>query len=181
MRMLSVPALSIALALAVVPTIGGQSQTPNVVTTEETVTATVDRIEKTPRLVTLKTSDNQFKTVHVDPTLAIFDQLRVGDAVTVRYVESTVVAVKPQAALSPPKDTTDEARRAGKTDVVSQQKAVVTIEGIDSDRRFVTFRWENGSRMVRPVYDKRLLEGLRAGDRVEVTMTRERAISITRR
>ena len=179
MRMLSLPVLSVALALAIVPSMGGQ--TPNVVTSEETVTAKVDRIEKTPRLVTLKTADNQFKTIHVEPSLAIFDQLRVGDTVTVRYVESSVVALKPQAALSPPKDTTEEARRAGKTDVISQQRAVLTIEGIDAGRQFVTFRWENGSRMVRPVYDKRLLEGLRAGDRVEVTMTRERAISITRR
>jgi Cu/Ag efflux protein CusF len=179
MRTMSALALSIALALAVVASMRGQ--TPNVVTSEETITARVDRIEKTPRLVTLKTADNQFKTIHVDPTLTVFDQLRVGDTVTVRYVESTVVALKPQAALSPPRDTTEEARRAGKTDVVSQQKAVVTIEGIDPGRQFVTFRWENGSRMVRPVYDKRLLEGLRAGDRVEVTMTRERAISITRR
>jgi hypothetical protein len=178
MRTSSVPFLSIALVLGIVSSLPGQ--TPNVVTREETVTAKVDRIEKTPRLVTLKTADNQFKTVHVDPTLPVFDQLRVGDTVTVRYTESTVVALKPHAALSPPSDTTDEARRAGKTDVVSQQKAVVTIEGIDSDRQFVTFRWENGARMVRPVYDKRLLAGLRAGDRVEVTMTRERAISIAR-
>jgi hypothetical protein len=58
---------------------------------------------------------------------------------------------------------------------------VVTIEGIDSQRLFITFRWEDGSRMVRPVPEKRLLEGLRAGDRVEVTLTSERAISITRR
>jgi hypothetical protein len=153
----------------------------NVVTREETVTATVDRLEKGPRLVTLKTRDNAFKTIHVEPGLEIFDDLKVGDTVTVRYVESTVVAVKPRAALSPPADTTEEARRAGKTDVVWQQKAVVTIEGIDSQRLFVTFRWEDGARMVRPVHDARLLEGLRAGDRVEVTMTRERAVSITRR
>jgi hypothetical protein len=179
MRMPSVSALAIVLAVAFQPSV--QVQAPNVVTTEQTVTAKVDRIEKTPRLVTLKTADNQFKTVHVDATIPLFDELRVGDTVTVRYSESTVVALKPKAALSAPTDTTEEARRAGKSDVVSQLKAVVTIEGIDSQRQVVTFRWEDGSRMVRPVYDKRLLQGLRAGDRVEVTMTRERAISVTRR
>jgi hypothetical protein len=32
--------------------------------------------------------------------------------------------------------------------------------------------------MTRPVPDKKLVEGLHAGDRVEVTLTRARAISI---
>jgi hypothetical protein len=153
----------------------------NVVTREDSITATVDRIEKGPRLVTLKTRENVIHTVHVESGLKIFDDLKVGDTVTVRYTESTIVALKPQAKLSPPRDTADEARRAGQGDVVSQQKAVVTIESFDSQRLFVTFRWENGSRMVRPVQDGRLLEGVKVGDRVEVTMTRERAISITRR
>jgi hypothetical protein len=152
-----------------------------VVTREETVTATVDRIEKGPRLVTLKTRDNVFQTIHVEPSLKIFDDLKVGDTVTVRYVESTVVALRPQAALARPRDTTEDARKAGKPNVVSQQTAVVTIEGIDAQRLFVTFRWEDGARMVRAVPDARLLDGLKTGDRVAVTMTRERAVSITRR
>jgi hypothetical protein len=171
----------LTLAVALSPAGSGVAAQPNEVTREDTITATVDRIEKGPRLVTLKTPDNQYKTVHVEPGLKIFDDLKVGDTVTVRYAESTVVALKPQAKLSPPRDTTEEARQAGKSNVVSQRKAVVTIEGIDSQRLFITFRWEDGSRMVRPVPEKRLLEGLRAGDRVEVTLTSERAISITRR
>lgn len=177
MRMLCV----LTLALAPVVTAVVTAQKDNVVTREQTVVATVDRIEKGPRLVTLRTSDNTYQTVYVEPSLKIFDDLKVGDTVTVRYVESTVVALRPQAALSKPRDTTEDAKKAGKTDVVSQQTAVVTIEGIDSQRLFVTFRWERGSRLVRSVSDPRLLDGLKAGDRVEVTLTRERAISVTRR
>lgn len=172
-------AVTLSLGLVVAPVVLAQKD--NVATREETVTATVDRIEKGPRLVTLRTRDNVYQTVHVEPGLKIFDDLRVGDTVTVRYVESTVVALNPRARPSKPRDTTDEARKAGKTDVVSQQTAVVTIENIDSDRLFVTFRWENGSQMVRAVSNARLLDGVNAGDRVEVTMTRERAVSITRR
>jgi hypothetical protein len=175
----SISTILITAALAAAP--AASVQKSNVVTREDVVTARVDRIEKGPRLVTLKTRDNIQQTVHVDPSLAIFDELKVGDTVTVRYVESTIVAVKPQAALSKPRDTTDEARRAGKKDVIAEEKAVVVIEGFDSQRLFVTFRWENGSRMVRAVSDPRLVEGLRVGDRVEVTLTRERAISVTRR
>jgi hypothetical protein len=33
---------------------------------------------------------------------------------------------------------------------------------------------------MRPVTDKRLLEGLHVGDRIEVTLTRERAVSVER-
>jgi hypothetical protein len=156
----------------------GQAQAPHVVTSESTVTATVDHIEKGPRTVTLRGDGNQYQTVYVDPSVKEFDDLKTGDVVTVRYVESVIMQVKPNAALSQPRDTTEDARKAGQAQVVSQQKAVVTIENIDSQGLFVTYRTGGGMRAVRGVNDKRLLEGLRVGDRIEITLTRERAVSI---
>ena len=161
--------------------IGLRAQAPNVVTRESTVTATVDRIEKGPRTVTLRADGNQHLTVFVDPAVKEFDQLQTGEVVTVRYVESVIVQVRPNAALSQPRDTTDEAKKAGQPQVVAQQKAVVTIEDIDSQGLFVTYRTAGGVRGVRGVSDKRLLDGLHVGDRIEVTLTRERAVSIEKR
>ena len=68
-------------------------------------------------------------------------------------------------------DTTEEAQKAGSDKVIAQSKAVVTIESIDAPKLLVKYRTEYNQQFTRVVSDKRLLEGLRPGDRVEVTMT----------
>jgi len=157
------------------------AQTPNIVSRESVVTATVDRIERSTRVVTVRGDANNMLSVYVDPSVKGFDDLSVGDVVTVRYEESVVVRVRPNAALSEAHDTTADAQKAGQSNVVEQQKAVVTIEEIDPDGQSITYRTAAGVKAMRPVNDKRLLEGLHEGDRIEVTLTRQRAISIERR
>ena len=156
------------------------AQAPNVVTKETTVKATVDRIERSIRVVTLRQDGNVFQSIYVDPTVATFDDLKVGDLVTVRYVESVIVQVRPGAELSDLRDSTEEAKKAGQDQVIQQQKATVTVEEVDSQGLSVTYRTRDNRRILRQVNDKRLLAGIRPGDRVEVTMTRERAVSIER-
>jgi hypothetical protein len=169
-----------AIVLALMPG-GGPVQPParNVVTTESTTTATVDRIEKSTRVVTLKSKDNSFQDIYVDPSIKAFDDLQKGDVVTVRYVESTVVRVRPDAALSEARDVTAEAQKAD-PQVIEQRKAVVTVESVNLDDLSIEFRTQDGRKIANHVSDKRLLEGVHAGDRIEVTLTRERAVSIER-
>jgi hypothetical protein len=171
--------LVIALALPVVPALA-QAQPPNVVTRVSTTTATVERIEKSPRLLTLRAPENMMQTVYVDPSIKAFDDLKVGDVITVRYQESVVVQVRPGAALSGPRDTTEEARKAGGENITGQQKVIVTVDSIDSQGQLISYRTADNMRAVRYVADKSLIQGLRAGDRIEVTLTRERATSIER-
>ena len=85
--------------------------------------------------------------------------------------------MRPNAKLSPVQDTTEQARAAGQ-DVLEQLKTTVTIESIDSQGLFVTYRTHDRRRAVHSVRDKKLLEGIRPGDRVEITVTRARALSI---
>ena len=172
--------LSAIVVMLLWPADQAPAQAPNVVTTESTVKATVDRIERSIRVVTLRQEGNVFQSVYVDPKVAGFDDLKVGDVVTVRYVESVIVQVRPGAALSDVRDSTEEARKAGDGQVIQQMKATVKIEEVDSQGLSVTYRTQDNRRIVRRVNDKRLLAGIRPGDRVEVTMTRERALSIER-
>jgi hypothetical protein len=157
------------------------TQAPNVVTWESTVTATVDRVERPSRVVTFRAEGNRMWSVYVDPTVALFADLQVGDVVTVRYVESMIVQVRPGAQPSDVRETTEEARKEGGDQVVAQFKTVVTVHDIDSQGLFVTYSTRDGVRAVRHVSDKRLLEGLHPGDRVEITLTRERAVDIQRK
>ena len=157
-----------------------QATAPNVVATESTITATVDRIERSSRVVTLRSAGNVFRTVYVDPSVKTFDDLKAGDMVTVRYAESVVVQVRPGAALSDARDVTAEAQKAGNKQVIQQLRAVVKVEAIDPQGLSIEYRTKDGRKILRPVFDKRLLEGLHVGDRIEVTLTRERAVSVER-
>jgi len=157
-----------------------QATAPNVVTTELTTTATVERIERSSRALTLRSGGNVFQTVYVDPSVKTFDDLKQGDIVTLRYAESIVVQVRPGAALSDPKDSTAEAQKAGNDQVLQQLKAVVKVERVDAQGLSIEYRMKDGRKILRSVADKRLLEGLRVGDQIEVTLTRERAVGIER-
>ena len=153
-------------------------QAPNVVTRESTMKARVESIERSARLVNLRGEINTIQSIYVDPSVKAFDQLRPGDMVTVRYVESVVVQVRRDAKPRQEKDTTEEARKAGKPDVFHQVNAIVTVESIDTQGQTLTYRTHDNRKAMHVVFDKKLLEGLRPGDRIEITLTRERAISV---
>jgi hypothetical protein len=172
------PALMLTLAAHAVH---AQATAPNVVTAESSITATVDRIERTTRVLTLRSGNNTFQTLAVDPSVKAFDDLKTGDVVTVRYQESIVVQVRPGATLTDLKDSTAEAQKASSGQVLQQLKAVVKVERIDPQALAIEYRTKDNRKVLRTVADKRVLEGLKVGDQVEVTMTRERAISIERR
>lgn len=177
MTRLLLPAVVVGLLAQVIPAAG---QAPTVVSRESTAMGTVDRIDRSSRLVTFRREPNTLQTVYVDPKVTEYDDLRVGDIVTVRYVESVIVQVRPTAKPSAERDTTDEARKAGGDQVIAQAKEVVTIENVDPQGMSVTYRTPDGQ-AVRPVSNKALLTGLRPGDRVEITATRERAVEIQRK
>ena len=56
--------------------------------------------------------------------------------------------------------------------------AVVTIESVDMSNQQITYRTADDRKMVQKVSDVKLLDGLSSGDRIEVTLTRAKAVSI---
>ena len=174
------PGFAILLVSLLLATVPEPAQRPNTSVRESTAVATVERIERSSRVLTLRDKDNATQTVYVGPEVTAFQDLKVGDLVTVRYIESVIAEVRPNAKLAPTQDTTQQARKAGDKDVVEQWKAVVRIESIDSQRLVVTYRTHDNRIITHAVQDKALLEGIRPGDRVEITLTRARAVSIER-
>ena len=149
----------------------------NTSTQEVTVRATVEQIQKSERVVTFRAEGNLFQNVYFDPSVKGFDDLKVGDVVTVRYQESVVVKIDRNAKLSTARDTTAEAQKADPT-VMQQLTAVVTVESVDMANHQITYRTADDRKMTQNVEDAKLLDGLRSGDRIEVTLTRAKAISI---
>ena len=176
------PEISDVLILSLL-LLGGPApaQAPNAVTRETTTVATVDRIERSSRVLTAHSDDKVVHTLYVDPSVKAFDDLKVGDVVTVRYTESVVVQVRPNAKPTELQDTTAAARKAGDANIVQQQKRIVIFEEVDAQGLFVTYRTHDNQRGVYPVQNKELLKGLRRGDRIEITLTQARAVSIERK
>ena len=143
----------------------------------------VERVDITTRSLTLKTADGITHAVYVGPELAVFRELKAGDTVLVRIVESIVVEARPGAKTTGIVDTTAAAKKApaaAQSDVLQQLKAVVTIESVDLPSQMIVYKGLDNRRVQRQVRDPRLLDGLKAGDVVEITYTRERAIALQR-
>jgi Cu/Ag efflux protein CusF len=145
----------------------------------------VDRTDRTSRALTLRVANGVTEIVYVAPDVKVFDELKIGDQVTVRVVESVIVAVRPDLKPTVPVDTTAAAKKesgaAGQGDVLQQLKAVVTIESVDLRTQTVTYMSGNNMRVVRAVADPGLIQGLKPGDVIEITYTRARAIDVQRK
>ena len=147
------------------------------------VTARIERLDAFSRSLTLKTADGIVHVVSVGPELAVFSELKTGDNVFVRIVESVIVEARPGAKTTGVIDTTAAAKKAPEAtqgDVLQQLTAVVTIESVDLPMQLVVYKDGNNRRVQRQVSDPRLLDGLKAGDVIEITYTRERAIALQR-
>jgi Cu/Ag efflux protein CusF len=147
------------------------------------VAGKVERLDPFARTVTLRTPEGLQHTVYAGKELKAFDQLRSGDSVTVRISESVVVAVRPNAKMTVLEDRTAAAKKspdAARGDVLQQLKAVVRVESVDTASQVITYKTADNRNVMRQVSDSRLLEGLKRGDTIEITYTRERAIELTR-
>jgi hypothetical protein len=167
--------------LLTIPVLAQQPGTP--VQQVGTLSGVVDRIDRTSRALTLRVADGVTQVVYVEPDLKLFDELKTGDKVTVRVSDSLIVAVRPDLKPKMPTDTTADAKKgdaAGQSEVLQQLKAVVTIESIDQRTHMVVYKTADNRRVIRPVANPRLLEGLKPGDVIEITYTRERAIELQR-
>jgi len=147
------------------------------------VSGRIDRIDPFSRSVTLRTAEGQPHSVFVGKELKIFNELRVGDSITVRITESVVVALRPNAKTTVVQDSTAAANKGARgaaADVIQQLKAIVIVESVDAEKQMIAYRSADGRSVTRVVSDRRLIEGLMPGDTIEITYTRERALDLTK-
>jgi hypothetical protein len=145
---------------------------------------TVVSIDRGTRLLTLKGEQGIVQSVYVPPEFKLFNQLKAGDKIQARVRESVIVSTRPGLKPQLTADTTTaaakEPRAATDPELIQQLKTVVTIESIDPATSMVTYTTADNRRLIRAVMDPRLLEGLKPGDVIEVTLTRERVVELQR-
>jgi len=139
------------------------------------VTAEIVAIDHDARLITLEGEDGEIEEIYAGPEVKRFDELKVGDEVTFRYYESIVSRIRkpgepaPEASGEP---TLVRGTGAKPSATLSQQmSATVTITAIDANVPSVTVKTEDGRTMSFKIEDKKNLEGVKVGDRVDITYT----------
>jgi hypothetical protein len=161
---------------SVVPSL---AQQPVSRTEEVTAAFTIEAIDHSMRIVTLRNKAGLLEEVYCGPEVQRFDALKVGDTVTFRYFETVVTALsKPGAAATPSTTVSRTADAPGGT-IARQTAATVTIETIDAKTPAVTVRTPSGGRSTFKVQNVQNLDGYKAGDQVTITYTRGLAVSVT--
>jgi hypothetical protein len=158
-------------------------QAPVTKTEAVEITAKIEAIDKTARLVSLKDQDGETDTIYCGPEVKRFDELKVGDTVTFRYYESVAYEIrKPGQPSSLPAQTGAGVTRGTgprpSGTVAKQETARVTVKAIDAKVPSVTVLTEDGRTVSFKVEDKKNLKDVRAGDKVEITYTEAVMISV---
>jgi hypothetical protein len=174
--------LFVTAALVAAPLLA-RAQKPVVQTDAVEVSATIEAIDHSERLVTLKDKDGNVDTVFAGPEVKRFDELKVGDTVTFRYYESVAYRIRKPgdpaapAASGPPTLVPGKGKRPGGT-ASQQQTVTVKVKAIDTKVPSITVTTESGRTSTHKVEDKKNLEGVKVGDTIEVTYTEAVLISV---
>lgn len=137
-----------------------------------TLAGTVETIDHGKRAVTIKTAAGNFETIDVPSSAKRFDELKVGDKVSVTYNNNVTVRAKPPG--EPAVDTASktstmgqEVRPGGTTSV--QRTMTATVAAIDPNTSAITFVGPNGWKYSRHVVDPTVLANVKVGDQVDVS------------
>jgi Cu/Ag efflux protein CusF len=134
---------------------------------------TVANVDKENRTITLKGSKGRTVTLDVqDPSK--LDVVKVGDPVVGTYVEALAVQVRP-AGSTTPSASASETRATSKPgdNPAGAIRREITLTGkivrIDAKGHRVTLEGPRGGQETIKVKDMKQLEGVKAGDLVEIT------------
>ena len=150
-----------------------------------TVVGTVEAVDYTARTVTIRSQQGNVVTVDVPADAKRFDQVKVGSTVTAVYFDRVSVRLKPagEAAVDrtdPPRTTATVGTLPGATRT-RQRVTTVTITGWDAGNKVVSFTGPNGTSYTRRLLDStdpKIAEGLKNGDRIDVTRTEAMTVTV---
>ena len=120
------------LAAALTLSVGLAAQTKTLTGPMQTVTGTVEAIEKSSRQIYLKKADGNTEVVYVPQEVKRFDTLKIGDRITAKYYENLILRV--QTPGSKPVDESSRAVTPAATGgtAARQQTITATISAIDT-------------------------------------------------
>jgi hypothetical protein len=162
------------IGLAVLVAAPALAQTKTIQGEKIVKTATIEAINHGTRELTVKGPEGNYVTFTAAPEVKRFDALKVGDTITVTYYENLVLRVK-----RPGEKDVDSATAAGTKStgakpggtVAEQRTITATITQIDPKTPSITFKGPNNWSYSSRVEDKKALETVKVGDKVDITWT----------
>lgn len=146
------------------------------------MTATVVGIDKATRTVTLKTREGKVVELEVTNEARNFDQLALGDIVTVAYSEAltlSLVKEKGQASHTEIGAAERSAPGAKPGGMLGRQVTIIAdVVAVDHKTKTLTLKGPKGNTVDLKVEDPERLKGLRKGDQVEAVYTEALAITV---
>ncbi|EYS85890.1 hypothetical protein CF68_08625 [Cupriavidus sp. SK-4] len=146
-------------------------------------TATVVAIDAATRTISLKNKQGKVTDVQVGEDVRNFEQLRVGDMVTVEYTQALSVALAKQSGMrsSTERETADRAVPGAKPGGTVGREVTVTADvvAVNAKTGMVTLKGPRGKTVDVHVEDPKQLKAVRRGDQVQAVYTEALAISVT--
>jgi len=172
---LGVSGLALSLALP------GWAQVQTLPTHTVTLKGTVETIDKTKRVVNIKTSEGKFESIDVPQGATRFDELKVGDKVSITYNNDVSARVKPPGEADV--DTGSVATTAGQQTkpggtAVVQRTMTAKVDAIDKSASSIGFVGPNGFKYTRRVVDPKVFDMVKVGDKVDITWNTDITVTV---
>ncbi len=155
-----------------------------VVSGKATMTVVVEKVDPATREVTVKNDKGQTETVVCGPMVRNFDQIKVGDKITVQYEEAvSIIALSGVEGTPMRSEGTDVAtaplgqKPAGT--IVKTQEVLADVTALDLKERTVTLKGPLQEVTVKVDPEVKGFEKLKVGDKVHLRYTRTLAIEVT--
>jgi Cu/Ag efflux protein CusF len=149
--------------------------------TPVSVTATIEAIDQTSRIVTLKGPGGNLVDTYVDDSYKRFDDLKVGDQVKAQYQESLAVSIRkpgdPAPTAGVQESVTPREGAPGGT-VARQLTGSLTVTAVDPAVPSISVKGPKGNVVSMRVQDPKRLEGVKVGDTIDVTYTQAVLIAV---
>jgi hypothetical protein len=173
--------LSAAGLLVLALSMPSWAQTRTLPTQTVTLSGTVETIDHDKRVVNIKTPDGKFETIDVPPEAKRFDEVKVGDKVSITYNNTVSARLKPPGEA--PVNTATRTSTAGQGErpggTASQERVMTaTITAIDKNASSITFTGPNGWKYDRRIVDPTVLDKLKVGDQVDITWDTNVTVSV---
>jgi hypothetical protein len=173
--------LVLACSMLLLGATAAPAQTKVIPGEQVTVSATVEAVEPSSRMLTLKGPKGELRTVKVPEKVKRLSEIKVGDKITATYYDDITLRMKQPGEKDV--DTLTEgvtrgtgARPAGAA--ATQQTITATIDAIDMKVPSISFKGPRGWSYSTRVRDKKALDQLKVGDRVDIFWTDVQLISV---
>jgi hypothetical protein len=145
------------------------------------MTATVEAVDLATRRITIRNPDGELRTVVAGPKVTRLAEVEPGDTIQAVYYDNIVIRLKPAGEVEVDTATASLTPGSGPRPVGTsgiQQTITATIEAIDLDAPSISLKGPRGWRYQSKVQDRKALEQLKVGNRVDITWTEAMLVSV---